>query len=783
MAAQGLPLTFEEAFGTPERGDIDEEYIENALDALEHDEDEHEHVNHDEDDNEHEHVINDVPVSLRTIRDNIISPKTLRAYTSDLVQFLQWVHTNENHWLTEHGNEELTALYVQQEHENARQHRTRKQRGVATLLRNAYQEPIVHLERIVPSQYMNYLLTLRRDNHFLSKSAYGSKRAALFHLFRLHNRVGFQDGFKIELSNLLKGLFRQVASRRNVINNNGEGKELMSIELYKFLCETFLKYGTMDGIFAHCYLVLSWNLACRCNNTARITFADIRWSHSFDSFSISFSQSKTDQLGEEAKYPRHIYSNPVTPLVCPVLAVALYLTTCFGNNDVPEMFFPGRSQDARFTAILQRTINEKWEDISQMGYRRGEIGTHSIRKGAVSYMASLPGGPSVASVCTRAGWTMGKVKDIYMRYVTSGDEFVGRCLSLMPLLSTQFASSPPYFEDEQVEWVDTLRRRHFKRIALVDGMEKLTRMCLASILYHYEWLVNVLGRNHTFLVSSVIHRSDGVEQFRASVQVSYPWNDNINHYSGIPPHVTVLQDMAMLKNTQEQLLRDQQQLVGDFVTQTRILLADGGRLADREYMRDMLDQFHRDFDTRFNAIMRMVPNQEVPQPNQNAGRAEEGHVYTLHYYLGAYKRVPQDWRFPRCSVFQLWRQWWIGDTVNNVPPLRHLEISDINHLDDVPLSAVELHGRKGRYREQRRKTSKLLSDMKFLMGYMKRILQERNLYRAETTLESVDAMFQSVSDLFEGNRPGQINWLTAVNKLRYTQRNIARAMDQLVDID
>jgi hypothetical protein len=301
--------------------------------------------------------------------------------------------------------------------------------------------------------------------------------------------------------------------------------------------------------------------------------------------------------------------------------------------------------------------------------------------------------------------------------------------------------------------------------------------------YHYEWLVNVLGRNHTFLVSSVIHRSDGVEQFRASVQVSYPWNDNINHYSGIPPHVTVLQDMAMLKNTQEQLLRDQQQLVGDFVTQTRILLADGGRLADREYMRDMLDQFHRDFDTRFNAIMRMVPNQEVPQPNQNAGRAEEGHVYTLHYYLGAYKRVPQDWRFPRCSVFQLWRQWWIGDTVNNVPPLRHLEISDINHLDDVPLSAVELHGRKGRYREQRRKTSKLLSDMKFLMGYMKRILQERNLYRAETTLESVDAMFQSVSDLFEGNRPGQINWLTAVNKLRYTQRNIARAMDQLVDID
>jgi hypothetical protein len=775
MAAQGLPRTFEEAFGTPERDDNDEA---EEVNVGEHEEDDHE--------NEHEHL-NDVPVSLQTIRDNLISPKTLRAYTNDLVQFLQWVHTNENHWLTDYGNEELTNLYVQHEHENARQHRARKVNGVATLLRNSYQEPIVHLERIVPSKYVNFVLTLHRNNRFLSRSAYGSKRAALFHLFRLHNRVGFHADFKTELSNLFKGLNRQAASRRNVNNegNNREGKEMMSTELYKFLCETFLKYGTMDGVFAHCYLVLSWNLACRCNNTARIKFSDIRWSHSFDSFSIAFSQSKTDQLGEEAKYPRHLYSNPVTPLVCPVLAVALYLTTCFGNNDAPVNFFPGQSQDARFAGILQRTINEKWNDISQMGYRRGEIGTHSIRKGAVSYMASLPGGPSVASVCNRAGWTMGKVKDIYMRYVTSGDEFVGRCLSLMPLLSTEFASSPPYLEDEQLEWVDPLRRRQFKRIALVDGMEKLTRMCLASILYHYQWLVNVLGRNHTFLVSSEVHRNDGVERYRASVKVSYPWNDTVHQYSGIPPHVSVLQDLAMVKDAQHQLLQDQQQLVGNFVAQTRTLLADGGRLADREYMRDMLDQFQRDFDTRFNAIMRMIPNQEVQQPNENAGmrRMEDGTVYTLHYYLGSYKRVPQNWRFPRVGVFQMWRQWWIGDTVNNVPPLRHLDISDVKHLDDVPLSQEELHGRKGRYRNQRRKTSKLLSDLKFLMEYMKRKLEERNEFRAETTLESVDAMFRSVSDLFEGPRPGQINWLTAVNKLRNTQRNIVRAMDQLVELD
>jgi hypothetical protein len=774
MAA--IPRTFEEAFpGTPEpdpEEDEQEDDNENPVAAI---------AVGLEDGN-----INNNNVTLQTVRDNIISPKTRQAYVSDLLQLLPWVYTNENQWLTEYGNEQLGIAFVRQENETARQHRARKVNEVTNLLRDAYTRPIVHLHRIIPSKYLSFILTLHRNNAFLSKSSYGSKRAALFHLFRLHNRIGFNEEFRAELTNLFRGLYRQVATQRNIAfnndennQNNREGREIMSVELFKFLCETFLKYGTADGIFGHCYLVLSWNLACRCNNTARIKFSDIRWSQAFDAFSILFSQSKTDQLGEEAKYPRHLYANPVSPLVCPVLAVAMYLTSCFDNNETPaNLLFPGESQDARFANLLQRTIDEKWEQISQMGYKRGEIGTHSIRKGAVSYMSSLPGGPPVASICNRAGWTMGKVKDIYMRYVTSGDQFVGRCLCLSPILSTEFASSPPYFEDDQLEWVDALRRRQFKMVALINGMTKLTRMCLASILYHYEWLVNVLGRNHTFLVSSVVHRNEVVENYRESVKVTFPWNDSNHHYSGIPPHVAVLQDLSVLKNAQQQLLHDQQQMVGNFVAQTRRLLEemghDGGRMADRQYMRNMLDEFQHNFDQRFDRIMQLVPNQQLhQQANAPAAidRVEDGTVYTLHFYSGSYKRVPIDWRFPRCSVFEMWRQWWIGDTVRNVPPLRYLQLADVKHIDDMELSVDELHGRKGRFRLQRRKSTKVLSDMKYLMEFIKRTLTARNAYRAETTIETVDEMYRSVSDLFHANpRTGQLNWLTAVNTLRRTER-------------
>ena len=97
----------------------------------------------------------------------------------------------------------------------------------------------------------------------------------------------------------------------------------------------------------------------------------------------------------------------------------------------------------------------------------------------------------------------------------------------------------------------------------------------------------------------------------------------------------------------------------------------------------------------------------------------------------------------------------------------------MKHIDNTQLGKGELHGQKGRFRLQRRKSSKVLSDMKFLMEFIKRTLQARNAYRAEITIETVDAMYGSVSDLFRSNpRTGQLNWLTAVNTLRRKQRNV-----------
>jgi hypothetical protein len=118
---------------------------------------------------------------------------------------------------------------------------------------------------------MEFIIQLKaRNKRYLSGSAYGNKRLAFYHLFRLHNRIGFPQDFEQHLTNLFRGFKREIADSQQIINVEGEvdggaranlvynlkeGKEPMSVELYKKLLEWFLKYNTADGVFAQNGLV------------------------------------------------------------------------------------------------------------------------------------------------------------------------------------------------------------------------------------------------------------------------------------------------------------------------------------------------------------------------------------------------------------------------------------------------------------------------------------------------------------------------------------------------
>ena len=172
-------------------------------------------------------------------------------------------------------------------------------------------------------------------------------------------------------------------------HNHKEGKDPMSVEFHKKLCGWLLDWNTSDGVFGHYFLVMTWNMSCHAHNTANIQLCEIEWSSTFDAFEIYFAHMKMDQTGDKAKYSHHLYSNPCCPLICPVLVLAFYFSCC-GNlpQNGQSWLFPGCNQYQQFSEMLSHLIWDHEAEVSELGVNPKMIGTHSIRKGAVTYMSS-----------------------------------------------------------------------------------------------------------------------------------------------------------------------------------------------------------------------------------------------------------------------------------------------------------------------------------------------------------------------------------------------------------
>ena len=49
-------------------------------------------------------------------------------------------------------------------------------------------------------------------------------------------------------------------------------------------------------------------------------------------------------------------------------------------------------------------------------------------------------------ICLRTNWTLGGVKDRYIKYKKAGDQFFGMSVTGLPILEKGFVISPSYFD-------------------------------------------------------------------------------------------------------------------------------------------------------------------------------------------------------------------------------------------------------------------------------------------------------------------------------------------------
>ena len=96
-------------------------------------------------------------------------------------------------------------------------------------------------------------------------------------MYRIYGKQQ-SDFFQKDLKQLFKGFLRTVAME--VQNGEGRittGKIPLTFDLYTEICKWMQEDDTPAGKFAHLFLVLSWNLACRSSNTKTIHFHHLGW--------------------------------------------------------------------------------------------------------------------------------------------------------------------------------------------------------------------------------------------------------------------------------------------------------------------------------------------------------------------------------------------------------------------------------------------------------------------------------------------------------------------------
>ena len=279
-----------------------------------------------------------------------------------------------------------------------------------------------------------------------------------------------QANFFENLKQFTKGIRRHVADKKVLEGDvNIIGKRKMGFDVYKKICELFLKEEGEEFVFARAFLCLEWNLMARSENVVHAHILHVEWNA--DSLVFRFVKSKGDQTGRNSDQEWHVFANPHNPEICPVLALACYLFSnpgIFSAADMEDMvveggeggpdsqkggrLFPGGNQYDRFMDCLHRIVAKHPEECSALGISPGDLGSHSARKGAASHACSgTTVSPPMVSICLRAMWSMGHVKERYLQYEKAGDQYLGRVVAGLDVNSVNFAVSPPYFEiDEDV---------------------------------------------------------------------------------------------------------------------------------------------------------------------------------------------------------------------------------------------------------------------------------------------------------------------------------------------
>ena len=161
--------------------------------------------------------------------------------------------------------------------------------------------------------------------------------------------------------------------------------------------------------------------------------------------------------------------------------------------------FEGPLQYERFNGIFNDIIKDPKhrDDFAALGMSPDFFGTHSLRKGAATHVATgSTACPPIALICLRANWAMPGVLNRYIKFEDAGDQFVGKCVSGRSRKKKEFGLSPAYFdftgcddgEDMKAALDEWIRGQLPPLAKHNEKVQSVFKMCLATVIQNKKYL-------------------------------------------------------------------------------------------------------------------------------------------------------------------------------------------------------------------------------------------------------------------------------------------------------
>jgi hypothetical protein len=661
----------------------------------------------------------------------------------------------------------------------------------------------------------------------LAPSSYDGACSALAHLFiesfisRDENEV--TKDLWTRLSRYKKGMRRKGAQQKGELGLSlAEGKKPLPFVAYKLLAKILFESDKPEHVAAHTFLILEWNLIARAEFVVDVKIDAIYFQN--DAIMIDMGKTKTDQDGtKNIDHPWHLYANSHCPYICPVLAIARLLINnpiiLAGHCDL----FEGSGQYDRLNKILGEVVShdDHRESFAALGIPSTDFGTHSIRKGAVTHISTgTTSCPPISSICLRANWALPGVTGRYIKYENAGDQFVGRCVSGLPRLDKEFASSPAYFDFSSLSRSEREQRDHQINGWIKDRMPEeaqsndkvflLFKMCIASIGYHHQFLEENLHSMSNIRSSIFMLETMPLQDF---VTVKYPWNSTVDtpDFTGIPADILII---AKFESVMQKMEEMEAKLCARFEDTLRRELDErkvGGTPSDNSRMADITNMWKSvmetlkmnnnnvnksgsgddnddgNYDYNVTELFHDESEDAIEIPNSiddgtsdqlvraHTKRQLKRRRFTVGFHHNKFNILPAMWRYPKgMTLIHLINLWLIGAVEDNIPPLGELEPLHFKHFDSGGrkysqyMQVMTLVEKFGRERDVWLESSRNW-DGKSVTVLWSAIWQDMYPYmRTKTTKEIVDPnnpeqVVQSVS--YRKSRSGQISARTVYNKL------------------